>query len=102
MAWREKELPNPKFGSSSTHARLCSPPNAAMRVKVECGPPLPSLKVWFIVPAVSTIAELKVALRAELPGLQRVLAEELTLLLDGFELIDSNSIDVIRDGELIT
>lgn len=73
-----------------------------MRVKVECGPPLPSVKAWFVVPAVSTIEELKVALCFELPGLRQFSAENLTLSLEGFELIDSSSIDAIRDGELIT
>ena len=73
-----------------------------MRVKVECGPPLPSLKVWFAVSAVSTVAELKHALCAELPALGHVSASDLTLTLDGFELIDASPIDVVRDGELIT
>ncbi|KIP10560.1 hypothetical protein PHLGIDRAFT_219210 [Phlebiopsis gigantea 11061_1 CR5-6] len=73
-----------------------------MRIKVECSPPLPPSKVWFIVPVVSTVAELKHALWAELPGLQQSSTDNLTLVLDGFELIDSSSIDVIRDGELVT
>ena len=74
----------------------------SMRVKIECGPPLPSLKVWFVVPAVATIAELKDALCSELPALAHLSVEGLTLTLEGFELIDSSSIDVIRDGEVIT
>ena len=73
-----------------------------MRIKVECGPPLPSLKAWFVVPAVSTVAELKDALCTGLPALGHTSADDLTLILDGFELIDSSSIDVVRDGELLT
>lgn len=73
-----------------------------MRVKIECGPPLPSLKVWFVVPAVSTVDELKAALCAELPALRTLAPRELTLLLDGFELTGASAIDVVRDGELLT
>ena len=74
-----------------------------MRIKVECGPPLQPLKVWFVVPAaVSSVAELKNSLCAELSALNRVSSEDLVFSLDGFELIDSSSIDVVRDGELIT
>lgn len=76
--------------------------HATMRIKVECSPPLPPLKIWFVVPAVSTVAELKYALWTELPGLQQSSTDDLTLVLDGFELIDSCAVDVIRDGELVT
>jgi hypothetical protein len=84
------------------HLLLAPTTLSSMRVKVECGPPLPSLKIWFVVPAVSTIAELKVALCADLPVLAHVSADALTLTLDGFELIDTSTIDVVRDGELLT
>lgn len=61
------------------------------------------MKVWFVVPpAASTVAELKGSLCSELPALRHVPLDDLTLSLDGFEIIDSSAIDVIRDGELVT
>lgn len=76
----------------------------AMRVKVECGPPLPPLKAWFVVPAVSTVLDLKGALCLDIPALRdRDLAtNDFTLVLDGFELLDASSIEAVRDGDLIT
>ncbi len=74
-----------------------------MRVKVECAPPLPSTKAWFIIPPVSTICDLKAALCSELPALHgQTSADEVTLFLDGFELLDASPMDVVRDGDLIT
>lgn len=74
-----------------------------MRVKVECVPPLPSIKAWFIIPPVSTIYDLKFTLCNELPALQsQTSADEVTLSLDGFELLDATPVDVVRDGDLIT
>lgn len=75
-----------------------------MRVKIECGPPLPSLKAWLIVPPVSTIADLKQTFCTDLPTLrhQHVDFSDITLFLDGFELLDISPIDVVRDGDLIT
>ena len=77
---------------------------AGMRVKVECGPPLPVVKAWFIVPPVSTVSDLKDTLCSELPALSNVqtLANDIALYLDGFELLDATPIDVVRDGDLIT
>lgn len=74
-----------------------------MRIKVECGPPLSLFKAWFIVPSVSTVLDLKESLCAEIPGLQEqgVGAEAIHLVIDGFELLDSSLIDVVRDGDLI-
>ncbi|KAF7790775.1 hypothetical protein EIP86_001732 [Pleurotus ostreatoroseus] len=75
-----------------------------MRVKVECVPPLPSTKIWFIVPHVSTISDLKDTLCSELPALgdEQTNARDIILFLDGFELLDATLIDVVRDGDLIT
>lgn len=75
-----------------------------MRIKVECVPPLAHLKAWVIVPAVSTVLDLKGALCSEIPALQEqdIAADGLTLVLDGFELLDTCPIDVVRDGDLIT
>ncbi|THG98611.1 hypothetical protein EW026_g3616 [Hermanssonia centrifuga] len=75
-----------------------------MRVKVESGPPLPSLKAWFIVSPVATIYDLKATLCAELPALRegRVAAKDISLSLDGFELLDDSHVEVVRDGDLLT
>jgi hypothetical protein len=74
-----------------------------MRIKVECAPPLLYTKIWFIVPAISTIQELKSALCTGIPALneQDLAADDITLVLDGFDILDSSSVDVVRDGDLI-
>ena len=78
--------------------------NIVMRVKVECTPPLPSTKAWFIVPPVETVSDVKEALCYDLPGLQnaQTAPSQITLYLDGFELLDATSVDVVRDGDLLT
>ena len=75
-----------------------------MRIKVECVPTLPVLKAWFIVPSVSTIFDLKGAICSEIPALQEqsIAADDLTLVLDSFELLDASPLDVVRDGDHIT
>ena len=74
-----------------------------MRVKLETLPPLPPLKAWFSTGALSTILDLKTALCADLQPLShvRARAEDIVLLLDDFELLNTSPLDVIRDGDLI-
>ena len=63
-----------------------------MRVKVECVPPLPLTKIWFIVPPVSTIHDLKDTLCSGLPALRddQINARDIALFLDGFELLNGD------------
>ena len=74
-----------------------------MRIKVESTPPLATFKAWFVVSAASSVQDLKESLCSDIPVLheQEVTANEITLVLDGFELLDSSSIDVVRDGDLV-
>ncbi|KAH9921566.1 uncharacterized protein BXZ73DRAFT_79949 [Epithele typhae] len=74
-----------------------------MRVKLEILAPLPPLKAWYSPSALSTVRDLKNSLCAELQPLQDagILPDELVLLLDDFEILDSSQIDVVRDGDLI-
>lgn len=72
-----------------------------MRIKVECAPPLPAVKAWFVVPAVFNILDLKASLLSQFPAIQNLSPADLSFSLDGFELLDSSPIDVVRDGELI-
>ena len=75
-----------------------------MRVKIECIPPLPSTKAWFIIPPVSSISEFKDALCTVLPGLRDAHrpSSSFVLSIDGFELLDTSSIDIMREGDLVT
>ena len=75
-----------------------------MRVKVECGPPLPQTKAWFVVPPVATVADLKDTLCNSLPALvhAKTTSGGIALYLDGFELLDDSTVEVVRDGDLIT
>lgn len=74
-----------------------------MRVKVECGPPLPSTKAWFGIQSLNTISDLKATLCTDLPALRdaAVSSDEIVLFMDGFELLDTSLVDVLRDGDLI-
>ncbi len=74
-----------------------------MRVKVESVAPLPHVKAWFSAHAIPTVHDLKTALCADLLPFNAagVRAQNLILLLDDFELLDSSPIDVVRDGDLI-
>ncbi|KAI0352789.1 hypothetical protein OH77DRAFT_1459755 [Trametes cingulata] len=74
-----------------------------MRVKVESVAPLPHVKAWFSANAVPTIFDLKTALCADLVPLSqdRIRPQDVLLLLDDFELLDSSPIDVVRDGDLV-
>ncbi|KAG6865384.1 hypothetical protein C0991_003087 [Blastosporella zonata] len=74
-----------------------------MRLRLQTKAPLPELKAWFAphpdnVPA--TVSELKLAICRQIPAL-RAQEGSLLLLLDDFELLDDNPLDVVRDGDLI-
>ncbi|KAG6915042.1 hypothetical protein DXG01_013772 [Tephrocybe rancida] len=77
-----------------------------MRLRLQTKAPLPELKAWFSphpdnTPA--TVAELKLAICQQIPALraQEGLGNRLLLLLDDFELLDDNPLDVVRDGDFI-
>ncbi|KAI0676658.1 hypothetical protein C8Q78DRAFT_1073437 [Trametes maxima] len=74
-----------------------------MRVKVESVAPLPHVKAWFTTNAVPTILDLKTSFCSDLGPLshERFRPQDILLLLDDFELLDSSAIDVLRDGDLI-
>ncbi|GBE78985.1 hypothetical protein SCP_0201820 [Sparassis crispa] len=73
-----------------------------MRVKIESVAPLPTVKAWYSVHSVSSVSEMKARLCSELqPFHGRVRAQDIVLVLEDFELLDSSPIDVVRDGDLI-
>lgn len=78
-----------------------------MRLRIQTQSPLPPLKAWFtpdVQETPETIHELKENLCREVHILKSGAynAERLTLLLDGFELLDDTPFDtVVRDGDLI-
>lgn len=74
-----------------------------MRVKVESVAPLPHVKAWFSAQALPTIYDLKTSLCSDLHAFKHasINAEDIVLILDDFELLDSSSIDVVRDGDLV-
>lgn len=89
-----------------------------MRIRVASTPPLPLLRVWYPLPESTpprastsrlpaqqllTIQSLKQRLCSDLKALHDapVRPEEIILLMDDFELLDSSGVDVLRDGDLI-
>lgn len=89
-----------------------------MRLKITTSPPLPPLQAWYFLPdsalrpstlrleegePCTTVESLKQRLCSELKTLRdaRISKENVALLLDGFELLDSSSADVLRDGDLL-
>ncbi|TCD69183.1 hypothetical protein EIP91_008479 [Steccherinum ochraceum] len=70
-----------------------------IRIKVETKPPLPPLKAWHLVESSPTIAHIKRTLCTTLlPG---QIAQNITLSLDGFLLLDPTPSTVLRDGDLL-
>lgn len=74
-----------------------------MRVKVESVAPLPHVKAWFSAHALPSVYDLKTSLCTGLKPFKdmAIEAQDIVLLLDDFELLDTSSIDVVRDGDLI-
>ena len=64
---------------------------------------LPQIRSWFNVDKENTVASLKLSICGSVPTLRdaHVRATELVLTLDGFELLDSSSVHILRDGDLI-
>ena len=77
-----------------------------MRLRIQTFSPLPELKAWFIPQiqdAQETIFDLKVSLCDGVKPLRdsSVQAKNITLQLEGFELLDDSPISAARDGDLI-
>jgi hypothetical protein len=88
-----------------------------MRIRVTTLPPLPSIQVWYPLPEPTlsrastsrlaqqpfTIQSLKERLCSDLTTLRnlRIREEDVVLVMDEFELLDSSGVDVLRDGDLI-
>lgn len=77
-----------------------------MRLRIQTLSPLPEVKAWFIPDlqdAQQTVFDLKGLLCRGITQLRtnRIDAEQLTLLLDGFELLDDSPVSVVRDEDLI-
>ncbi|KAI0786529.1 hypothetical protein C8Q75DRAFT_808499 [Abortiporus biennis] len=73
-----------------------------MRIKFESSPPLPIFKAWFYITKEKTLSELKTGLAAQISSNgNKFLASDLLLLLDDFELLDSSSVEILREGDTI-
>lgn len=86
-----------------------------MRIRLLSRPPLGFLKAWYSVPdgtsssnsvsaPIETIYDLKEVLRESLPAIRQGCPHtaNLGLSIDGFELLDSSGLDVIKEGDLVT
>lgn len=76
---------------------------ALQRIRLQSSAPLPSFRVWFLVPQNAVdIQSLKLAISA-IPALKclDIRPAQLILELDGFELLDECSIDLIHEGDII-
>ncbi|KAG1875418.1 hypothetical protein DFJ58DRAFT_756165 [Suillus subalutaceus] len=71
-----------------------------MRLKISTVHPLGPLKAWFALnDEAHTIAQLKCALCARLPiGVQ---ADNMTLMMDEYDLLDESPISILRDGDAV-
>ncbi|KAK0475190.1 hypothetical protein IW261DRAFT_1568104 [Armillaria novae-zelandiae] len=75
-----------------------------MRLRIQTEPPLPQLKAWFPLPDDANIHDFKTSLCSTVQILRtaKIKPAELTLELDGFELLDElASSGVVRDTDLI-
>ncbi|KAJ7695154.1 hypothetical protein B0H17DRAFT_1056639 [Mycena rosella] len=72
-----------------------------MRLRIQSIPPLPDVKVWYTFQGEEgkTVANLKSDLARDVFALRK--HAPLDLSLDGFRFLDSSSLDVLRDGDLI-
>lgn len=81
-----------------------------MRFRILTVAPLPELKTWFIFPnstspSGQSIADLKNDIFKRVESLKDtgLQGDDVALLLDGFELLDTDPVqDLVRDGEIIS
>lgn len=70
-----------------------------MRLKLQIEPPFSPLKAWFPVPPhIHSILDLKFTL---ITNIKILVATEIELFLDDFELLDETDVNVLRDGDLV-
>jgi hypothetical protein len=64
---------------------------------------LPGIRSWFNVDRENTVRSLKLSLCASVPALHdaHVLATDLVLTLDEFELLNDSPIHILRDNDLV-
>lgn len=78
-----------------------------MRFRVATKPGLPFVKAWFTVKEglhrTETVALLKKDLCSRIPALgdENVKAADIQLSIDGFDLLDSAELDVIRENDVV-
>ena len=73
-----------------------------MRLKISTVHPLSPFKAWFaldtLADEVYTIAHLKRTLCTRLPGLPD---DNITLMMDEYDLLDDSPISILRDGDVV-
>ena len=76
---------------------------ALQRVRLQSFTPLPSFRIWFLVPENTiNVKALKIAISTQIPALKGLdIQPPLVLEMDGFELLDECSIDLVHEGEII-
>ena len=74
-----------------------------MRVRISANAPLPPVKVWFPLhpESIQTISAFKNILCTSLPAFHGLSPSSLHLAIDGFELLDTSELSIVRDGDLI-
>lgn len=74
-----------------------------MRIKLESTSPLPIVKAWFHVESISNVQELKSSLCSKLLQFcdANINHRDIILLLDDYELLDTSTIDILRDGDAV-
>ncbi len=79
-----------------------------MRLKLTSLPPFPPVRVWFLIPqSVLTIQDLKkeiinnVIRHLHVHGIttKRIKSKQVVLSVDGFDLLDGTSVEVLKEGE---
>lgn len=72
-----------------------------IRIRLQCE--APSIKAWFLLVDLKTIGELKVALCTNVTALKNtgVLPANLSLALDGFDLLSESDVSILREGDLV-
>jgi hypothetical protein len=71
-----------------------------MRLKISTIHPLGPLKAWFSLDdEAHTIAQFKRALCAQLPI--NMQADNITLMIDEYDLLDESPISILRDGDAV-
>ena len=77
---------------------------APPRIRLQSFAPLPSFRVWFLVPQNAVdVQSLKIAISTQLPALKGldIRPAQLVLEMDSFELLDESSIDLVREGDIV-